>query len=615
MSFLITAYTVLGLLALILPTTVSGHKVVLLDTTTHNSLDWTRYPYGPNSPTPGWVEESFTNFDKGINWRSYVVCDVAYNNVNNWLWTPFIERKDANRIFIEIKFSMRDCSLFPGTALSCKETFSLLYYEFDSAKEPGTHPWEPESYKLIDRIAADEGRFTSNSEVIINTEVRSIPVTKNGVYFAFRDQGACLSLISIKIYSVVCPSVVSNFGLFPETPTGSELTAIVPAEGQCVANSVVVDSSPRLLCKGDGNWTLPTGGCKCLPGYEPSDSNNSCKSCPVGKFKSSVGDEACIPCPAHSKTGNHRGSTECSCEEGHVRVDSEAKWAPCIRADLVESHQLQQQHPPHRMSNNDTSSSSRSEVKRGTTRIPSYVNSVFPSLRNSTSTSSQNSFLHKNGVVGKRDSVREYGLIAGVSAAVVAIVGVVILMVIVYLRRTADDCSKKQPSDCDTLEYTRAGEVVSSMDHPPLVPTARFNSHTYMSPYGMSSKSTPIFTNYNLHTTTLSTTSPSYAVETHTYEEPNQILPLTMIKNGQPIGGSSSMMTTLPPLHHSHHFNTTHHHQQNSISYGATGYNDDNNSRQQCDFSIHDHISRTLGLAASSRASSNHFTTGRRTNL
>ena len=54
--------------------------------------------------------------------------------------------------------------LSTGMALSCKETFSLLYYEFDAAhKEPP--PWEPESYKLIDRIAADEGRFTSNSEV------------------------------------------------------------------------------------------------------------------------------------------------------------------------------------------------------------------------------------------------------------------------------------------------------------------------------------------------------------------------------------------------------------------------------------------------------------------
>ena len=95
----------------------------------------------------------------------------SYANVNNWLWTPFITRHDANRIHIEIKFSLRNCDLFPGNAVKCKETFSLLYYEFDAAtREPP--PWEPESYKLIDRIAADEGRFTDTNEVIINTETR-----------------------------------------------------------------------------------------------------------------------------------------------------------------------------------------------------------------------------------------------------------------------------------------------------------------------------------------------------------------------------------------------------------------------------------------------------------
>lgn len=149
--------------------------VVLLDTTKEATLEWTRYPYGPQAQTPGvsesiffrrsfstntfftpisrvwrgqWVEESFTNFGKGINWRSYVVCDVAYNNVNNWLWSPFIDRGPANRLYIEIQFTIRDCSLFPGNALSCKETFSLLFYEFDAAtREPP--PWQPESYKLI----------------------------------------------------------------------------------------------------------------------------------------------------------------------------------------------------------------------------------------------------------------------------------------------------------------------------------------------------------------------------------------------------------------------------------------------------------------------------------
>ena len=104
---------------------INGDQIVLLDTTKESMLDWTRYPFGPDAPTPGWVEESFTKFEKNINWRSYVVCDVTYakNNVNNWLWTPFITRNGANRIHIEIKFSLRNCDLFPGKVLQCKETF------------------------------------------------------------------------------------------------------------------------------------------------------------------------------------------------------------------------------------------------------------------------------------------------------------------------------------------------------------------------------------------------------------------------------------------------------------------------------------------------------------
>lgn len=38
-----------------------------------------------------------------------------------------------------------------GNALSCKETFSLLYYEFDAAtREPP--PWDAERYKLIGKV-------------------------------------------------------------------------------------------------------------------------------------------------------------------------------------------------------------------------------------------------------------------------------------------------------------------------------------------------------------------------------------------------------------------------------------------------------------------------------
>lgn len=110
------------------------------------------------------MEESFTNFDANINWRSYVVCDIAYQDVNNWLWTPFIERRNANRIYIEVKFSMRDCNLFPGRALNCKETFSLFYHETDfKTKPPSVN--DIDKYRHIDRIASDEGRATYRNDV------------------------------------------------------------------------------------------------------------------------------------------------------------------------------------------------------------------------------------------------------------------------------------------------------------------------------------------------------------------------------------------------------------------------------------------------------------------
>ncbi|XP_066597615.1 ephrin type-B receptor 1-B isoform X6 [Prorops nasuta] len=305
-----------------------AEHVVLLDTTTEATLDWTRYPYGPEANTPGWVEESFTNFDKGINWRSYVVCDVAYQNVNNWLWTPFIERGPANRMYIEIKFTTRDCSLFPGNALSCKETFSLLYYEFDAAtKEPP--PWEPDSYKLIGRIAAGEGRFNTNTEVVINTEVKAIPVTKKGVYFAFRDQGACISLLAIKVYYISCPEVSVNFAYFPATPTGREVAVVEQTVGTCVPNAVKIEQ-PTFLCKGDGKWYLPSGGCHCKPGYQADIDKQQCTKCPIGKFKHEAGSKVCESCPTHSKAPDY-GFTECRCDAGYYRAKKDPKKMPCTQ--------------------------------------------------------------------------------------------------------------------------------------------------------------------------------------------------------------------------------------------------------------------------------------------
>lgn len=284
---------------------------------------------------------------------------------------------------------MRDCNLFPGMALSCKETFSLYYQEEDnpnSAKRGFNSMMEApkvDSFKLIDRIASDEGRFTSNSEVIINTEIRSIPVTKKGVYFAFRDQGACLSLISIKIYYIACPRVMSGMAVFPETPTGQELTSFVTVDGTCVANASPDESlsSPKLICKGDGNWTLPSGGCRCNEGFEAVD--NVCK--PILGWKSTTNQY-----PRRSSS-NFTFLTENLPKRNFTDL-------PLL---------------PKRLPNDSLGK-----------ELPSSGRVHLPTTR-------------KDGsLASKRDpSVKEYVWIAAVTAGILAVLGVVVLMVVVYLKR------------------------------------------------------------------------------------------------------------------------------------------------------------------------------------
>ena len=112
---------------------------------------------------------------------------------------------------------------------------------------------------------------------MINTEVRDIPLSKGskGVYFAFQDQGACISVLAIKEYYITCPNVTINSATFPETPTGTDVNSLVETFGQCSANSVQIEA-PKYLCKSDGSWDYMIGSCQCMLGTEKL--HNVCRS-------------------------------------------------------------------------------------------------------------------------------------------------------------------------------------------------------------------------------------------------------------------------------------------------------------------------------------------------
>lgn len=223
--------------------------------------------------------EEVSGYDEAMNpIRTYQVCNVHESSQNNWLRTGFIWRRDVQRVYVELKFTVRDCNSIPNIPGSCKETFNLFYYEADSDVASASSPfWMENPYVKVDTIAPDES-FSRLDAGRVNTKVRSFgPLSKAGFYLAFQDQGACMSLISVRAFYKKCASTTAGFALFPETLTGAEPTSLVIAPGTCIANAVEVSVPLKLYCNGDGEWMVPVGACTCATGHEPAAKESQCR--------------------------------------------------------------------------------------------------------------------------------------------------------------------------------------------------------------------------------------------------------------------------------------------------------------------------------------------------
>ncbi|GAA6219799.1 ephrin type-B receptor 3 isoform X7 [Lates japonicus] len=310
------------LCSLLLPV-VSAVEETLMDTKwATTELAWTAHP------ETGWEEVS--GYDDAMNpIRTYQVCNVRELNQNNWLRSDFIPRKDVLRVYVEMKFTVRDCNSIPNIPGSCKETFNLFYYESDSDSATATSPfWMENPYVKVDTIAPDES-FSMLESGRVNTKVRSFgPLSKAGFYLAFQDLGACMSLISVRVFYKKCSTTIANFAVFPETATGAEATSLVIAPGTCVPNALEVSVPLKLYCNGDGEWMVPVGACTCSAGFEPAMKETQCQACSPGTFKSKQGDSFCIPCPANSRASSGAASV-CSCRNGYYRSDTDSPDSPC----------------------------------------------------------------------------------------------------------------------------------------------------------------------------------------------------------------------------------------------------------------------------------------------
>ncbi|XP_078144549.1 ephrin type-A receptor 5 isoform X4 [Centroberyx gerrardi] len=283
-------------------------------------LGWVAYPKN------GWEEIGEVDEDYAPI-HTYQVCRVMEQNQNNWLHTNWILTEGAQRVFIELKFTLRDCNSLPGGVGTCKETFNMYYYETDGEEDRAV---KESRYTKIDTIAADES-FTEldlgDRVMKLNTEVRDLgPLTRKGFYLAFQDLGACIALVSVRVFYKRCPLLVKSLAEFPDTIPGSEASQLVEVAGRCVNSSLALFEPPRMHCSTEGEWLVPIGKCVCQPGFE--EVNGSCQVCKAGFYRSLLQSLACSKCPPHS-VARQTGATACSCEEGYYKTDSDPPNMAC----------------------------------------------------------------------------------------------------------------------------------------------------------------------------------------------------------------------------------------------------------------------------------------------
>ncbi|XP_015727895.1 ephrin type-A receptor 1 isoform X2 [Coturnix japonica] len=308
----------------LLPPEVLGKEVNLLDTSTaQGELGWL-----PDPPEVGWSEVQ--QMINGTPVYMYQDCSVlSEGDTDHWLRTNWIYRGEAaSRIYVELKFTVRDCKSFKGEVVTCKETFNLYYME--SEQDVGIQFRRPMFIKL-NTVAADRSftnRDIESGAMQLNTEVCPIgKLSRRGFYLAFQNSGACVAMVSVRVYYKTCPETVRGLARFPETLAGLEGLTEVP--GVCVEYAAEeTGSPPRMHCSTDGEWLVPMGRCLCAVGFEEVD--GSCVACQRGFYRHSLETKRCLKCPPNSLS-NELGATSCSCNAGFYRAPSEGQNIACTR--------------------------------------------------------------------------------------------------------------------------------------------------------------------------------------------------------------------------------------------------------------------------------------------
>ena len=112
-----------------------------------------------------------------------------------------------------------------------------------------------------------------------------------------QDQGACMSLMSLRVYYYYCSETSVDFVAYPRTVSEPGIASLVTVEGECVPHAAKTGSEGqcalagsavemrfmvssivalRYRCSSNGQWQIPTGKCDCMLGYQSNFARTDC---------------------------------------------------------------------------------------------------------------------------------------------------------------------------------------------------------------------------------------------------------------------------------------------------------------------------------------------------
>ena len=169
---------------------------------------------------------------------------------------------------IKLKYNLRKCP--PSASSFCKHKWSI--YMLHVEKEVVGVDLNP--------LTASEGTYqevgTIEPTVLpahgdpepYDYDVKVI-IKKGGVYLAFLDQGACVSLSSVIVSYNYCSEIGSVLVSFSRTPAPVNDSYLVEQTGNCSDVNSINKVKLSGVCLSSGEWNITDGvKCLCKPGYE-----------------------------------------------------------------------------------------------------------------------------------------------------------------------------------------------------------------------------------------------------------------------------------------------------------------------------------------------------------